>query len=283
LTNPRDEALTSSRSESIARAIKTYNAAADTFDAAPLSFWSRYGQRTIDHLNLRPGDDVLDVCCGTGASAIPAAITVGPTGSVLGVDVSDGLLRLAREKAQHLDNITFQNHDCMALDLPDGSFDAIVCVFGIFFLPDMTAALRELWRMVKPGGNLVITSWGKACFDPANQVMWDAVKMERPDLYRAYTPWDRISESAGLQTLLESAGATAVKVWAESDQHRIQTPEDWWTIVMGGGWRGTIEQIDAPTVDRIRQVNLDYLVTSGVRSLDVDVLYAIAQKPRSAT
>jgi ubiquinone/menaquinone biosynthesis C-methylase UbiE len=270
LTNPRDEA--------IARAVKTYNAAADTFDAAPLSFWIRYGQRTIDQLNLQPGDRVLDVCCGTGASAIPAAIAVGPTGSVLGVDVSEGLLGLARAKTQHLDNITFRNHDCMALDLPDGSFDAIVCVFGIFFLPDMTAALRELWRMVKPGGKLAITSWGKACFDPANQVMWDAVKAERPDLYRAYTPWDRISESAGLQTLLESAGATAVTVLTESDQHRIQTPEDWWTMVMGGGWRGTIDQMDAPTVDRIRQVNLDYLVTSGVRALDVEVLYAIGQK-----
>jgi hypothetical protein len=108
--------------------------------------------------------------------------------------------------------------------------------------------------------------------------MWDAVKAERPDLYRAYTPWDRISESAGLQTLLESAGATAVTVLTESDQHRIQTPEDWWTMVMGGGWRGTIDQMDAHTVDRIRQVNLDYLVTSGVRALDVEVLYAIGQK-----
>jgi ubiquinone/menaquinone biosynthesis C-methylase UbiE len=282
LTNPRDEALTSSRSESIARAVKTYNAAADTFDAAPLSFWSRYGQRTIDHLNLQPGDDVLDVCCGTGASAIPAAIAVGPTGSVLGVDVSDGLLGLARSKAQHLDNITFRNHDCMALDLPDGSFDAIVCVFGIFFLPDMTAALRELWRMVKPGGKLAITSWGKTVFAPMDQVFWDAIQAERPDLYKQYTPWGRISEPTSLQALLVSAGATAA-VLAESDTQTLQTPEDWWTIVMGGGWRGTIEQIDAPTVDRIRQVNLDYLVTSGVRSLDVDVLYAVAQKERSAT
>jgi ubiquinone/menaquinone biosynthesis C-methylase UbiE len=275
LTNPRDEA--------IARAVKTYNAAADTFDAAPLSFWSRYGQRTIDHLNLQPGDQVLDVCCGTGASAIPAAIAVGPTGSVLGVDVSEGLLGLAREKAQCLDNITFQNHDCMALGLPDGSFDAIVCVFGIFFLPDMTAALRELWRMVKPGGKLAITSWGQTVFAPMDQVFWDAIQGERPDLYKQYTPWDRISEPTSLQALLASAGAMAATVVAESDTQTIQTPEDWWTIVMGGGWRGTIEQIDAPTVERIRQVNLDYLATSGVRSLDVDVLYAVAQKERSAT
>jgi ubiquinone/menaquinone biosynthesis C-methylase UbiE len=270
LTNPRDEA--------IARAVKTYNAAADTFDAAPLSFWSRYGQRTIDHLNLQPGDRVLDVCCGTGASAIPAAIAVGPTGSVLGVDVSEGLLGLAREKAQHLDNITFQNHDCMALGLPDGSFDAIVCVFGIFFLPDMTAALQELWRMVKPGGKLAITSWGQTVFAPMDQVFWDAVQVERPDLYKQYTPWDRISETALLQSLLASAGATAAVVIAESDTQTLQTPEDWWTIVMGGGWRGTVDQMDATTVERIQQANLADLETSGVRSLNVEVLYAIAQK-----
>jgi ubiquinone/menaquinone biosynthesis C-methylase UbiE len=274
-TNPRDEA--------IARAVKTYNAAADTFDAAPLSFWSRYGQRTIDHLNLQSGDNVLDVCCGTGASVIPAAIAVGPTGSVLGVDVSDGLLGLAREKAQHLDNITFQNHDCIALGLPDGSFDAIVCVFGIFFLPDMTAALRELWRMVKPGGKLAITSWGKTVFEPASQVFWDTLQAERPDLCKVDRPWDRISEAPSLKALLESAGATPVEVIESIGKHEIQTPEDWWTILMGGGYRGLIDQMDATTVDRMRQVNLDYLATSGVRSLDVDVLYAVAQKERSAT
>jgi ubiquinone/menaquinone biosynthesis C-methylase UbiE len=270
--------MTNSRDVAIARAIATYNSAADSFDAAPLSFWSRYGQRTIDRLELQPGDKVLDVCCGTGASAIPAAIAVGPTGSVLGVDVSDGLLGLARVKSQNLDNITFQNHDCMALGLPDGRFDAIVCVFGIFFLPDMTAALWELWRMVKPGGKLAITSWGQTVFEPMDQMFWDAVQVERPDLYKQYTPWDRISETASLQALLASAGATAAVAIAETDTQTLETPEDWWTIVMGGGWRGTIDQMDVATVERIRQANLAYLETSGVRSLDVEVLYAIAQK-----
>ena len=57
----------------------TYNAAADHFDDGPLAFWDRYGRKTIERLRLKPGSIVLDVGCGSGASAIPAAKAVGPT------------------------------------------------------------------------------------------------------------------------------------------------------------------------------------------------------------
>src|SRR5205807_9875988 len=73
------------------RAAFTYNAAADFFDASPLSFWDYFGRRTIDLLSLSTGSRVLDVCCGTGASALPAAEAVGPTGNVIGVDLAKEL------------------------------------------------------------------------------------------------------------------------------------------------------------------------------------------------
>jgi ubiquinone/menaquinone biosynthesis C-methylase UbiE len=270
----------SDRQAAIAKTIATYNAAADYFDTPPLSFWNRFGQKTIDRLSLQPGDRVLDVCCGTGASAIPAANAVGSTGSVLGIDISEKLLNLAiiKAKKRNLANIEFRLADFQALGYKDASFDAIVCVFGIFFVPDMVAAIKELWRMVRPGGKLAITSWGKNVFEPANQVFWEAIKIERPDLYYQFTPWERISDAASLQALLEDAQATQVEVVEERGFHELTSPEDWWTMVLGGGCRGTIEQLDSPTKERIRQTNLEFLRNEKINSLKVSVLYAIAKK-----
>src|SRR5258705_11661639 len=118
------------------KAESTYSSAADCFDAAPLAFWARTGQRAVERLALQPGAHVLDVCCGSGASAIPAARAVGPEALVVAVDLSAPLLALARAKARAagLRQADFQRGDMTALGFPDSHFDAVVCVFGIFFV-----------------------------------------------------------------------------------------------------------------------------------------------------
>lgn len=85
--------------KSKAAATSAYNAASDFFDHPVNSFWNRFGQETVDRLGLTAGQSVLDVCCGTGASAIPAARYVGSEGSVLGVDLAENLIALAQAKA----------------------------------------------------------------------------------------------------------------------------------------------------------------------------------------
>ena len=74
------------------RAAFTYNAAADFYDASPLSFWDYFGRRTIELASLPSGSRVLDVCCGAGASALQAAEAVGQRGAVIGVDLAKELL-----------------------------------------------------------------------------------------------------------------------------------------------------------------------------------------------
>src|ERR1044072_1600999 len=93
------------------RAATTYNAASDFYDNPANTLWERYGRRTVERLKLARGERVLDVCCGSGASAIPAAEFVGPEGAVVGVDLADNLLELARAKAKQrgLTHIQFRN------------------------------------------------------------------------------------------------------------------------------------------------------------------------------
>lgn len=261
------------------KAAATYNAAADSYDHPSNSFWDRYGRRTVDRLRLRQGARVLDVCCGSGASAIPAAEVVGPDGSVLGVDLAENLLELARTKAANRDlgNIEFRAGDMLDLGLVD-DFDAVICVFGIFFVPDMENAVRELWRRVRPGGQLAITTWGPRFFEPVNTAFWDAVRSVRPDLYKSFNPWDRVSESEMLRSVLSAAGVDEPTVVAEGGSQPLGAPEDWWSMVLGTGYRGTIEQLDAEAREQVRRDCLRFIRATQVRSVEANVVYALATK-----
>ena len=266
--------------EARAKAAATYNAAADSYDDPQNSFWARFGRSTIDKLNLQPGQRLLDVCCGSGASAIPAAEKVGPDGFVLGVDLSEKLLALARAKAdkRQLHNIEFRVGDMLDLRLPDSHFDAVVCVFGIFFVPDMAAAARVLWRLVRSGGKLAITTWGPRFFEPATTAFWNSIRDVRPDLYKGFNPWDRICEPHTIFALLREAGIDHAKVVAEDGEHPIPSPEAWWSAVLGSGYRGTVEQLDVSDRERVRTANLSYIRQSGIKSVEANVVYAIANK-----
>jgi ubiquinone/menaquinone biosynthesis C-methylase UbiE len=262
------------------KAATTYNAASDYYDHPANTFWGRYGRRTVERLGLTPGARVLDVCCGSGASAIPAAEIVGPDGSVVGVDLAENLLELARTKAKQrgLANIDFQTGDLTNLPFAGDSFDAVVCVFGIFFVPDMETALRELKRVLHTGGRLAITTWGPRFFEPATAAFWNSVRRVRPDLYKGFNPWDRISEVDQLRTLLNGAGLPESEIVPESDSQPVNSPDDWWAMILGSGYRGTVDQLSADEREQVRIENFDFIQQNSVRSLESNVVYAIAVK-----
>jgi ubiquinone/menaquinone biosynthesis C-methylase UbiE len=264
-----------------ARAAFTYNAAADFYDASPLGFWDYFGRRTIELASLPSGSRVLDVCCGAGASALPAAEAVGPTGHVTGVDLANQLLESARAKAiqRRLRNVEFEVGDMLSLRFPVASFDAIVCVFGIFFVPDMAMAASELWSRIRPDGKLAVTTWGPNFCEPANDAFWCSIKNVRPDLYKGFNPWDRINDPAGLRKILNEAGIASPKIISENRLHPIKSAEDWWTIVLGSGYRGTIEQLTQQERENVKEANLAFIRDENISAVETNVLYAIATKP----
>jgi SAM-dependent methyltransferase len=111
---------------------------------------------TLEAAKLKPGDRVLDVACGTGVVAREALRQLGPGASVAGVDVDDAMLAVARRLEP---SIEWRQAPAEKLPFPDASFDVVTCQFGLMFFPDRVAALREMWRVLKPGGYLSLAVW----------------------------------------------------------------------------------------------------------------------------
>jgi len=234
----------------------------------------------VSRLPLAEGNSVLDLCCGAGASAIPAARAVGPLGAVTGVDVAAPMLDLARARAaaSGLANIEFRQADGITTGLAAASFDAVLCVFGVFFAPDMAAFVAEMWRLVRPGGMLAITTWGPGLFEPANGVFWEAVREIEPSLFKAFNPWDEITTPDALATLFARAGIGEAQIEAAAGRHELADPSRFWDVVLGSGYRATVDALRPDQQDALRGRLLRELHARGITTLRTDVVFGTATK-----
>ena len=139
-------------------------------------------------------------------------------------------------------------------------------------------ALHELKRVLRTGGTIAITTWGPRLFEPANSAFWNSIRDVRPDLHKGFNPWDRISEVADVRSLLNTAGFTDPKVVAESDSQPINSAKDWWSMILGSGYRGTVEQLSADDRERVRLANFDFIQQASVQAVETNVIYGSALK-----
>jgi SAM-dependent methyltransferase len=134
-----------------------------------------YGGATRQMLELariQPGQRILDVAAGAGEPAVSAAERVGPGGYVLATDISEGIVELAHQVARErgLEQIETRAMDGEKLDLPDASFDAVLCRLGLMYMPHPVTALREWRRVLRPGGRVAV-----AVFSTPDRNSWGAL------------------------------------------------------------------------------------------------------------
>src|SRR3981189_1441110 len=117
----------------------------------------------LEAAHLRPGMRVLDLASGVGDPALSIAAEVAPSGRVTATDLGPGMISLAEELARKkgIANIEFREASAESLPFPGESYDVLTCRFGIMFFPDLPKALRECFRVLKPGGRVAFVAWGK--------------------------------------------------------------------------------------------------------------------------
>lgn len=132
-----------------------------TFVPTLFGAWATY---LVDIVQPSPGWSVLDVACGTGAVARSVADRLGPAGHVVGVDLNEGMLAVARRIRPDLE---WHQGDVADLPFPDGSFDAVVCQASLMYFPDRVQALAEMGRVAVARGTVAVQVWGSLEAQPA--------------------------------------------------------------------------------------------------------------------
>ena len=137
------------------------------------ALFAPWAPRLAEAARLGPGQRVLDVACGTGVLAREALARTAPGGSVAGLDPNAGMLAVARALAPAVD---WRQGVAESLPFPDGGYDAVVSQFGLMFFDDRAQALREMLRVLRPGGRLVVAVWDALEDHPAYAALVDLLE-----------------------------------------------------------------------------------------------------------
>lgn len=185
--------------------------------------------------DIHPGDRVLDVGCGTGVVARKAAKRTATASDVTGSDINEGMLEIARDyAARHgLSAIDWQQCDAAAMPFDAGTFDVVLCQQGLQFMPDRSAAMAEMARVLAPGGRLAVSVWRAQ--SPFGLAL--AKTLDRRFGEGTTTPWQvmySLGDRDELRSLAENAGLQQARVFYDIKMVRHPNPEEFVLGAMAG-------------------------------------------------
>lgn len=235
----------------------------------------------VEAATLRPGDRVLDVACGTGAVTRLAAEAVGPEGTVSGLDPNPAMLAVAREAASNGASIDWHRAPAEEIPLHDDSFDVVLCGMGLQFFSDRAAGLREIRRVLVPGGRLVASLPGPTPRPLA--IMADALARHvGPGSAGFAHAVFSLHDAGELRGLLTDAGFQDVDVRSAVKNFALPAPEDFlWQYVRSTPLAAAVAEVDDESRDALERdfsEQCQELVREGGLPLQTNLTIVIARK-----
>lgn len=240
-----------------------FDSLAAVYDCPATRFFPFCADRLVNFVRPRPGTRVLDIATGTGAAAVPLAQAVGASGRVTGIDLSGAMLDRAEANIRKmaLNNVDLHEMDAAHLDFRSGYFHTVVCSYGLFFLPDMMAALREWVRVLRPGGTLAFTCFETSAFQPLLDDLVARVRMRADKFPEEPVGSYRISSMQHCRELLSEAGLNEIELQTAQLGYHLRDEKDWWEVVTNTAMRRLLELLPAAQRDTVRDEHLAFVAT----------------------
>jgi ubiquinone/menaquinone biosynthesis C-methylase UbiE len=174
---------------------------------------------------IKPGDAVLDVACGTGATTRLALDYASPGGTVTGLDINDGMLAVAKRRSP---DIRWMAGPAEDLPFDDGAFDRVLCQFGLMFFEDKSAALKQMARVLRPGGSMAVSVWtpgaSTSAYPRMKALVEDMFGQAAGDALRA--PFS-LGDKDALRDIVAIAGLANARIDTQTGQARFPSIREW--------------------------------------------------------
>ncbi len=164
-------------------------------------------------VNPKPGENVLDVACGTGVMTRQTVPFLGRKGKIVGIDTNLAMLSVADSfPAPEAITVTWCGGDAHALPLVDETFESVFCQHGVQYFLNPMVALREMHRVLRAGGHIAVSAWRSLVYNPATKLIWEAIAHNLNTTVEILLPAFRLTDAGELSALLEAAGFVDVSV-----------------------------------------------------------------------
>lgn len=189
------------------------------------ALFAEWPAHVLKAAGVQTGDAVLDVACGTGVLARAAADLVGPSGSVAGLDINDGMLAVARRKAP---DITWQNGPAESLPYESDTFDRVVSQFGLMFFADPVQAVAEMDRVLRPGGCIAVAVWDRLAATPGYAAVAEILDdLFGPDVAKSIQAPYLLGDTQDLTSIFADAGMSEISIHTMTGTACFASIEAW--------------------------------------------------------